>query len=112
VDNPTAFPAAPIIEEVVSPKSGYLKEIHARTIGETAVELGAGRAKKTDKIDHRVGIMIHHKVGDFVEAGQPLFEIHATRRSLFELARQRILEAHQFREEQVPPLPLFYEVIR
>ena len=49
-----------------------------REVGETAVFLGAGRQKKGDPIDHGVGVVIHRKVGERVEAGQPLFTIHAS----------------------------------
>ena len=40
-----------------------------RTIA-TAALLGAGREKKGDPIDHSVGVVVHHKVGDRLEAGQ------------------------------------------
>jgi pyrimidine-nucleoside phosphorylase len=111
VDHPEKLPSAPIVEVVPAPQSGYLCTIHAREIGETAVELGAGRARKGDPIDHAVGVVIHHKVGDFVEAGEPLFTLHAARRDQFEAARVRLLSAHHWSETACEPLPLFYEVI-
>ena len=77
VDNPDLLPKASHVEVVKSPRSGYLFQIHARVIGEAAVLLGAGRAKKSDPIDHAVGIVVHHKVGDFIEGDAPLFTIHA-----------------------------------
>src|SRR6185295_9517370 len=73
VDDPSKFPRARYVEEVESPRNGYLSQIQARSVGEAAVTLGAGRAKKSDSIDHAVGIVIHHKVGDKVEKGEPLF---------------------------------------
>ncbi len=77
VENPDRLPLAPVVETVPAPRSGYLSGIHAREVGETAVFLGAGREKKGDPIDHAVGVVIHCKVGERVEAGQPLFTIHA-----------------------------------
>ncbi|HET6822614.1 MAG TPA: pyrimidine-nucleoside phosphorylase, partial [Anaerolineales bacterium] len=100
---------AEYIELVESPQSGYLSEIHARIVGEAAVGLGAGRARKSDPIDHAVGFVIHHKVGDQVEKGAPLFTVHANDREKLSEARQAILSAHRFHEEPVDPLPLFYE---
>ena len=111
VDHPEKLPLAPIIETIQAPRAGYLEEINAREIGETAVELGAGRAKKGDPIDHAVGVVIHHKVGDFVPSGVPLFTLHARRREPFEAAKSRLLAAHQWSETACQPLPLFYEVI-
>jgi pyrimidine-nucleoside phosphorylase len=73
------------------------------------VALGAGRARKSDPIDHAVGFVIHHKVGDQVKKGDPLFTIHANDQEKLAEARDAVLSAHAFSKEQVEPLPLFYE---
>jgi pyrimidine-nucleoside phosphorylase len=72
------------------------------------VQLGAGRSRKEDPIDHAVGILVHHKVGDYLEEGEPLFTIHANRSSALEVARRELLAAHSWSDDPVPPLPLFY----
>src|SRR5215217_9323025 len=72
IDDPSKFPRADHVEVVLAPRNGYLSEIQARTVGEAAVTLGAGRAKKSDPVDHAVGFIIHHKVGEKVDAGEPL----------------------------------------
>ncbi len=112
VDNPDLLPQAALIETVSADRSGYLVGIHPREIGEAAVVLGAGRAKKGDPIDHAVGFEIHHKVGDFVKEGDRLFTIHANDQAKLTEARQRLLEAHTWNEQPVEPLPLFYGVIQ
>ncbi len=109
VDDTSKFSRAEYIEEVKSPESGYLAQIQARIIGEAAVGLGAGRARKGDPIDHAVGIIVHHKVGDQVETGDPLFAIHANDREKLAEARESILSAYVFAREPVERLPLFYE---
>ena len=109
VDNPDKLPQAKFIEVIESPQNGYLDRVHARIVGEAAVALGAGRAKKGDPVDHAVGFVIHHKVGDKVEKGQPLFTIHANNEKLLEEARQSLLTAHSWNDVPVPALPLFYE---
>jgi pyrimidine-nucleoside phosphorylase len=111
VDQPEKLPSAPLIQTIPAPQTGYLSEIHAREIGETAVELGAGRAKKGDPIDHAVGVVIHHKVGDFVRTGEPLFTLHAAQQDQFDTAKTRLLAAHHWSETACQPLPLFYEVV-
>jgi pyrimidine-nucleoside phosphorylase len=92
-------------------KNGFIHWVDARKIGETAVDLGAGRAKKGDPIDHSVGIVVLHKVGDYVIEGEPLFTIHANSKEKLELAKQRVLMAHTIKEEECKPLPLFYEIV-
>ena len=77
-------------------------------MGEAAVTLGAGRAKKSDPVDHAVGFIIHHKVGDRVKKGEPLFTIHANDQSKLAEAREAVLAAHSFSNDVVSPLPLFY----
>jgi pyrimidine-nucleoside phosphorylase len=112
VEEPERFPKAPIINGVASPQSGYLSQIHARKVGETAVDLGAGREKKGAPIDHSVGIEVLHEVGDYIEKGDDLFVLHSASQSDFERAAKRLLTAHQFSEDPVDPLPLVYDLIR
>ncbi len=109
VDDASKFSKAKLIETVNAPVSGNLAQIHARVVGETAVELGAGRAQKEDAVDHAVGIIIHHKVGDSVKKGEPLFTIHANDSALLAQAKEAILKAHTFSDKAVAPLPLFYD---
>jgi pyrimidine-nucleoside phosphorylase len=109
VEDTSRFPRAEYIEVVESPQDGYVAQVQARTVGEAAVALGAGRARKSDPIDHAVGFLIHCKVGDRVERGQPLFAIHANDKEKLEEARTGVLSAHVFSTEPVERLPLFYE---
>lgn len=108
VDNLSKFPRAKFVEVVKAPRSGFVSQVQARSVGEAAVTLGAGRAKKSDPVDHAVGFIIHKKVGDKVEAGEPLFTIHADEESKLVEARTAVLAAHSFSDDEVPPLPLFY----
>jgi pyrimidine-nucleoside phosphorylase len=112
VDEPERLAKAKFIETVYAPKEGYLHEINAQTVGETSVELGAGRVKKGDPIDPAVGIIILHKVGDQVKEGEALCEIHANDRKKLADARKRLLAAHVIETSACEPLPLFYGVIK
>jgi pyrimidine-nucleoside phosphorylase len=112
VDDPSRLPAARQIKIVTAPCGGYLSRVDARLVGEAVVALGGGRAKKGDPIDYAVGIVVHRKVGDQVEAGQPLFTVHASDEDHMARACQQVLEAHAWSASPVEPLPLFYGVIR
>ncbi len=109
VDDISKFEQAKYTEEIKAPRSGFISQVHARSVGEAAVALGAGRAKKGDPIDHAVGFIIHKKVGDKVREGEPLVEVHANDQAKLAEARQAVASAFQFSDESVPPLPLFYE---
>lgn len=112
VDDPEKLPKAPFVELVKAPKSGYLKWIDAKTVGETSVEMGAGRAKKGDAIDPAVGIVVLHKVGDKLAKGEALFELHANSKQSLAAARARVLSAHQWSASKVKPLPHSYGVVK
>ena len=109
VDDTSKFERAKYVEVVNAPRSGFISQIHARLVGEASVALGAGRSKKSDPVDHAVGFLIYKKVGDKVEKGESLFEIHANNEAKLTEARDAVLSAHGFSDDFVPPLPLFYE---
>ena len=109
VDHPEKLPQARLVETVSAPRSGWLSQIDAREVGEASVALGAGRARKSDPVDHAVGFIVLHKVGDRVEQGEPLFVVHADDEVKAAAARDAVLAAHAFSDSPVPPLPLFYE---
>jgi pyrimidine-nucleoside phosphorylase len=108
VEDTSRFPRAKFVEVVEAPRSGFVSQVQARSVGEAAVTLGAGRAKKSDPVDHAVGFVIHKKVGDKVEAGEALFTVHANDVSKLAEGREAVLAAHSFSDDAATPLPLFY----
>jgi pyrimidine-nucleoside phosphorylase len=111
VEDPEKLAKAPLVRATPAPQSGFLGGLDAGEVGLAAVELGAGRARKGDPIDHTVGVVVHYKVGDFVEAGTPLFTIHANDEAKQATAEKRLLAAHTFSDQPVEPYPLFYRRI-
>jgi len=111
IDHPEKLPSAPITLEMKAERSGYIAEVHAQIVGETAVDLGAGRAKKEDNIDLCVGILVHVKVGDYVNQGDALFTILAKNDTSAQAAALRLAGSLKWSDEKVEPLPLFYEII-
>jgi pyrimidine-nucleoside phosphorylase len=108
IDEPERLPQARLIEPVPAPRSGYLASLNAAEIGRAVVELGGGREKKGDPIDHSVGVIVHYKMGDLVQKDTPLFTIHANAEAQLAAARERALAAHTFSNSPVQRLPLFY----
>ena len=111
IDDPSGLPSAPVQRIVLTSRTGYIQEQHAGEIGLTAMALGAGRAKKGDSIDHAVGIVLKHKVGDAVEQGDQLFTVYAQTEQAFLEAEARLLGCIKIVNEPVDPLPLFYETV-
>jgi thymidine phosphorylase len=75
------------------------------------VELGAGRARKTDSIDPAVGVEVHYKVGDQVGAGDVMFTVHANNEDQLERAIAQLEQAPVYDEREQQPLPMFYDTI-
>jgi pyrimidine-nucleoside phosphorylase len=76
VDDPSKLPRAPKVETLRAARTAYVSAIAADEVGIASVRLGAGREKKGDPIDHRTGIVLHAKVGDRVERGEPYADVH------------------------------------
>jgi pyrimidine-nucleoside phosphorylase len=110
IEQPERLPRASLVKKVISPRSGYLKEINAQMIGESVVRLGGGRSQKGDQIEYGVGIIVHSKVGDHIENDQTLFTIHANRDKDLIDAQNELLNACKWSDDPVKPLPLFYGI--
>jgi pyrimidine-nucleoside phosphorylase len=111
VDDPSKLVKARLVQDVKSTLSGYLQEVNARKIGEATVLLGGGRERKGDPIDHAVGIIVKHKVGDYINVGDVLFTIHANAEARGISAKEMVLKALKWSATPVKPLPLYYGTI-
>jgi pyrimidine-nucleoside phosphorylase len=98
-----------LIETITADRTGYITAIAADEIGVAVVELGGGREKKGEAIDHSVGVVMHARIGDAVEEGQPLYTVHANSGETKAAAIARINHALTIMDEPVESLPLFYE---
>ena len=77
IDNPDKFEKAKYIIPVMAEKSAYVKGMKNDDIGYISCSLGAGRIRKDDPINNKVGIIINKKIGDKVESGEIIGYIHA-----------------------------------
>jgi pyrimidine-nucleoside phosphorylase len=109
VDDPEGvLPRAPIREPMLADRSGVLFGVDAEEIGLASVGLGAGRIRKDDPIDPAVGIVVHPKIGDRLEAGEPIGEVHARDRDAGAEATRRVLAAMDLADGPVQPPPLVH----
>ncbi|MBN1582906.1 MAG: thymidine phosphorylase [Anaerolineae bacterium] len=112
LDDPPAMGTANIVQAIAAPRTGVIAAINAMEVGWATVELGAGRLKKGDPVDHSVGVVLEAKVGDRVKKGDVLLTIHANDASRLKVARERLLAAYDWTEGDVEPPPLVHEVIQ
>ncbi len=93
VYDPELLPKASIVQSIPAPVSGYIQHIACDEVGICSLMLGGGRETKESEIDLAVGIILEKKVGDYVEAGEPLAYIHANDEVKCEAASKRYIEA-------------------
>ncbi|SDC38180.1 pyrimidine-nucleoside phosphorylase [Paenibacillus sp. UNCCL117] len=113
VADPDRLPQAAFRIEVPAPQDGYVAEIDAESLGVTAMLLGAGRATKEDRIDLAVGLKLARRVGDRVQAGEPLAVLYTNRNEPSETESMigRTVAAFKFASQPVERLKLMYAVI-
>jgi pyrimidine-nucleoside phosphorylase len=102
------LPQAPVVREVPCPGSGYLAEIDTREVGLAANRLGAGRARLGDAVDPAVGFVFRARLGDPLEKGQPIADVHARSEEAAAAAIRRLAAALRLSAQppQIRPLVL------
>ena len=107
----SALEHAPVVREVIAPRSGAVVGLDAIRVGTAALHLGAGRRVKSDSIDHAVGVVCRRKRGDLVEQGEAIAEIHARSDAAADQGARDVLEAYDLADEAGPVKPVLLEVI-
>jgi pyrimidine-nucleoside phosphorylase len=99
------LPVALVQRPLLAPSGGYVESIDALEVGLACFELGAGRARKEDRVDPAAGLVILAPVGARVSAGDPLATVHARSEELVERVRLRLENAWRLRETPVKRPP-------
>jgi pyrimidine-nucleoside phosphorylase/thymidine phosphorylase len=73
---PDRLPRAARVVDVAAQATGVVETIDAEAVGLAAMALGAGRSRVEDAVDPAAGLELRKKVGDSVEAGEPLAAMH------------------------------------
>ena len=98
LDDTSLFPKAAHTLQVISPSSGYICRMNTAEIGRASSILGAGRAKKEDKIDLSAGIVIAAKTGDRVNKGDTIAILYSNSESSLQEARKIYNDALEYSE--------------
>lgn len=110
LDDRSLLPTAPKQQVWTAPRGGRLVQVDSERVGKASMQLGGGRARAEDKVDHRVGLEIHARLGDRVEAGQPLVTLHHADTGV-DAATALLREAYVIGDGDVTPAPLFIDRI-
>jgi len=111
LDDPKLLPQACAERVITAECAGYVAGIETIEIGRVVMDWGGGRRRLEDKIDYGVGLRLHAKIGDQVDAGDPLAMAYYNDESKFEEMETRLRLAYQV-EETAPRLePLIKGII-
>jgi len=113
VEDTSLLPVAPVVATMqpALDEAAWIAEADARAIGDAVLALGAGRRKKGDPVDPAVGIVMLARIGDRVEPGQPVAEVHARTQEDADRGAAALAQAIRFSQEPVDGTGLGYEVI-
>lgn len=114
VDDPeSVLPRAPVVLPVLAGRSGRLVAMDAYDVGVAALQLGAGRLRKEDEIDPRVGYVLAAGIGDVVAANDPIGFVHAADEAGAQRAAAALLGACKFGapDAAVECLPLWIDTV-
>lgn len=111
IDDTSKFESAKYKIEVIAESNGMVTKINAQEVGIIAMEIGAGRATKEDKIDLSVGIVFNKKCSDKVKEGDILAVIYANDKDKGEKARQKLLKNIIIGDSLEKDIPLIYKTI-
>ncbi len=112
LDRPADYLAeAPVQLPVLAQRGGYVAGMHTRNIGVAVIELGGGRRRAADAIDHRVGLTQVCAVGQSVQAGQPVAVVHAADKATAQRVAAELLACLQWSDEPVPVPPVLIETV-
>jgi thymidine phosphorylase len=108
-DPASILPRAPLVLPLLADRTGILATIDAEAIGVASSTLGAGRVRKGEQVDPAVGIVFRPKIGDRIDAGEPIGEVHARSQDAAKQAAARTLASMTVTGVPVEPPPLIHD---
>ncbi|WP_400163858.1 pyrimidine-nucleoside phosphorylase [Brevibacillus sp. TJ4] len=111
VYDPGRLPQARLSHPLTASTAGFLSEIDAEAVGRASVVLGAGRMTKEMPIDLAVGIVLHKKQGDAVQAGETVATLYANQEAALQAALQELEGAFSVASHQPEPTTLIYRIV-
>lgn len=105
------LPEATVIREVTAQAAGYIAAMDGEALGLAVVALGGGRQVESDAVDPAVGFSSVLPLGTWVEKGQPILRIHASREGAARRAEEAVRAALAISDQAPDVPPLIHERI-
>ena len=105
------YPKSKYSEKIVAHKTGYFESVNNYEIGMAALELGAGRLTKEDKIDPKAGIIFYPKIGDRIKKGDVIAELFTDKKKKIESIKNRVTQSLAFSSKKTSRPKLIKKII-
>ncbi len=109
---PEKYPKSKYCKKIKLMNDGYLSYVNTYEIGMAAIDLGAGRLKKEERIDPKAGIIFNYKIGDKITQNDIIAEIFSDSKEKINLAEKRILSAVKLSDKKVNKPALVKKLIK
>ncbi len=109
--HPEKYPKSKFKEVIKASSTGYLSEVNTYELGMGAIDLGAGRKTKNDKIDPKAGVIFNYKIGDKINKDVVLAELFSDSKSGMDNAKKRVSNAIKISKSKPKKLELIKEII-
>ncbi len=110
-DDPARLPRSRERIDVRAERGGFVTRVACRALGRAIMLLGAGREAVEGAVDPAVGAVLHKKLGDAVERGEPLLTAHVNGRRGLDEAMMLFGRGFEISEAPLPAGPLVREVV-
>lgn len=112
IDHPERLPQPRFKKQFVASDDGYLNRIDTMRLGYLFVHLGGGRKTKTDPIDYTAGLILHKRLGDWVQKGDVLVSIQAMDEAKVQMTEAALNDVFVFSKTPPDKKPLILDIIR
>ena len=111
IDDYSLFGKTEISTDLTAWQDGYISKVNALEVGMSAIDIGAGRRKKEDSIDHTAGFIFNKNVGDKVKKGESIVTIHTNRKESIFAATERLKNSITISDKEVKKPEMILKII-
>jgi pyrimidine-nucleoside phosphorylase len=109
--NLSALPRAKNKLVVAAKSSGYVSAMKTEGIGIVGIKIRAGRAQVSDVIEPTAGIEFHKKIGEKIQAGEPLFTLYGADANLLQDVQDELLATTDISLQKPTPPTLILKTL-
>ncbi len=110
-EDPAAFHKPQATHVLRASRTGYLSGMNCKEVGWAVQRLGAGRSKPGDPVSAHAGIESHAKIGQRLEAGDPIFTLFSESEALLAEPLKMLEDTVQMNDTEPQRSPLIQQII-